>query len=312
MDDIKDVVIVGAGPGGMTAGIYSGRANLDVVMIEKGLPGGQMANTEDIENYPGKKIVKGSELSREMYEHVLECGVKFGFGEVKKITKREDNLFEVDLGKEKFISRTVIISTGSNHLKLGTDGEEEYSGRGVSYCAVCDGGFFRGKEVAVVGGGDSAVEEAIYLTQFVSKVKLLVRRDKLRAQPILVDRLKSNDKIEVIFNTSVERIIGEGEGFKSKLTELELINNLTGEKSKLKTDGIFIYVGMKPNSEIVQDLSVCNEEGYVITNGKMETSMDGLYAIGDVRDTPLRQIISACGDGSIAGQEVYKYIESNF
>lgn len=309
MDNIIDVVIIGAGPGGMTSGIYSGRANLDVVMIEKGIPGGQMANTEEIENYPSYTTVRGPELSDSMFEHAKQCGVKYMYGDVKSIVKNEDNLFEIDLGNKVLISKTVIVGTGSEHLKLGVEGEDTYSGRGVSYCAVCDGGFFKEKVLAVVGGGDSAVEEAMYLTQFASKVTLLVRRDQLRAQPILVERLKKNEKIEVIYNTSVSDIAGEGEGFSGKVTHLNLINNVTNETSILEVDGVFIYVGMMPNSSIVKDLGVCNDEGYIETNAKMETTVKGLYAIGDVRNTPLRQVISACGDGSIAGQEVYNYIE---
>lgn len=318
--NLYDVIIIGAGPGGMTAGIYSGRANLKVLVIEKGIPGGQMANTEEIENYPSFKKVLGPELSKDMFEHMKSCGVEYKYGDVKEIRKfkmNHKNIFKIDLGNKIEYSKTVILGMGTNHLKLGVEGEQELAGRGVSYCAVCDGAFFKEKDLAVVGGGDSAVEEAIYLTRFASSVTLFVRGDKLRAQPVLVDRLLKNDKISIRYNTVIEEIHGEGEGFSKKVVGVRINNKIKEDNSQCQelyknVDGVFIYIGMKPNSDIVKGLVELDEAGYIITNNKMETSIEGIYAIGDIRNTPLRQIISACGDGSIAGQEVYNYIENNF
>ena len=308
MEDLLDVVIIGAGPGGLTAGVYASRAKLDVLILDKGIPGGQMQNTEEIENYPSYNKITGPELSNLMLNHSKDSGAVHQYGDVKFIEKLENCVFHINCGKVDLYAKSVILATGTNHLKLGVEGEIELAGRGVSYCAVCDGGFYKDKEVVVVGGGDSAVEEALYLTRYASKVTVLVRKDKFKAQPILVERLLNNDKVCVMFNTTVNRFVEEGSGFTKKLSHLEIVSE--GEIMEFKADGAFIYIGMKPNSDLVKDLVELDEFGYVVTDSHMKTSLDGLYAIGDVRNTPLRQVISACGDGSIAGQEVYKYIEN--
>lgn len=311
MENLYDVLIIGAGPSGLTAGIYSGRANLKVGIIERGIAGGQLANTEEIENYPSYENIKGKELADKLLAHAKECGAEYMYGDVREITKGEDNLFTIKLAKKELVTKTVILGMGTQHLKLGVEGEEELSGRGVSYCAVCDGAFFKDKDLVVVGGGDSAVEEAMYLTQYATNVKLLVRGDKLKAQPTLVNRLVKNEKIEVIYNTSVTEINGTGEGFAKKVSSVSTVNNVTGATGEIETNGVFIYVGMKPNSQIVEGLVELDAQGYIVTNAKMETSVEGIYAMGDIRTTPLRQVISACGDGSIAGQQVYNYIQEN-
>lgn len=298
MEEVLDVVIVGAGPGGMTAGVYASRANLKVLILEKGFAGGQMMNTEEIENYPSYNKITGPQLSNLMLNHSIASGVIHQYGDVKSIEKLENGLFNINCGKSDFKAKTVILATGTNHLKLGADGELELSGRGISYCAVCDGGFYKNKELVVVGGGDSAVEEAIYLTRYASKVTVLVRGNKFKAQPILVDRLLNNDKVTVMYNTTVNRFVEQGSGFNKILSYLEI--NSDGQIFDFKVDGAFIYIGMKPNSGLVQDLVKLDGSGYVITDSSMKTSLAGLYAIGDVRNTPLRQIISACGDGSSA------------
>ena len=300
-----DVVVIGAGPGGMTAGIYAGRANLDVAVIERGVPGGQMMNTAEIENYPGYKTIMGSDLSTEMFGHMSEAGAKYVYGNVSNIV---DHGFykEIDLGSKTITALAVIISTGAEYRKVGVPGEEELRGRGVSYCAVCDGAFFKEKDIVVIGGGDSAVEEAVYLTKYAKSVRVLHRRDTFRAQKVLQDRLFANDKILVEWNTKpVEIVAGESGSVGGILVE----DTETGEQRRIDTDAVFVYVGMDPISSFAKGLGILNESGYVVTDRHMETSVPGIFAVGDVRDTVLRQVITAAGDGSIAGQAVSHYIE---
>ncbi|MGX7029823.1 thioredoxin-disulfide reductase [Vagococcus zengguangii] len=300
-----DVVIIGAGPGGMTAALYASRADLKVLVLERGIYGGQMQNTAEVENYPGMGMISGPELSEKMYQDSNNFGAEHAYGyvtgievnETYKTVVTEDNRYE---------TKTVIIATGAEHRKLGAPGEDEFAGRGVSYCAVCDGAFFRNQHLAVIGGGDSAVEEGAYLTQMASKVTVVHRRDALRAQKILQDRAFKNEKMAFEWNKTVETI----EGDDNKVKALQLVDTQTGEKSTLEVDGVFIYVGLVPITENFSNLGITDEEGWIVTNEKMETSVPGIYAIGDVRKTILRQITTAVGDGSIAGQEVYKYIES--
>lgn len=303
MNQIYDVVIIGAGPAGMTAAVYASRANLKTVMIERGIPGGQMANTEEIENFPGFETILGPELSNKMFEHAKKFGAEYMYGDVKdvKINGKEKI---VVLGSKEIHTKTVIITTGAKHKELNVKGEKELSGRGVSYCAVCDGAFFKNKELVVVGGGDSAVEEALYLTKFASKVTIIHRRDQLRAQKIIQDRAFNNEKINFIWNAEIQSISGESkvESVTYKLTDTDEIVNF-------KTDGVFIYVGMNPITEPFKNLGITNESGYILTNDKMETMVDGVFAAGDVREKELRQIVTATGDGSIAAQNAYHYIE---
>lgn len=302
---LYDVVIIGAGPAGMTAAVYASRANLDTLMLERGVPGGQMADTEAIENYPGFESVLGPDLSNKMFEHAQKFGAQYAYGEVKEVVDHGDYK-EVITGDKTYRTKTVIITTGAEYRKLGIPGEEELTGRGVSYCAVCDGAFFKDREIAVIGGGDSAVEEGMYLTRFAKKVTIIHRRDELRAQKILQDRAFENDKIEFIWDTVVEEIIEED----GKVGTLQLKNVKTGETSEFKTDGVFVYIGTVPLSEPFKSLGIVDDEGYIPTNENMETEIPGIFAAGDIRVKDLRQVVTATGDGSIAAETAIKYIET--
>lgn len=301
-----DVIIIGAGPGGMTTALYASRANLKVVMLDRGAYGGNLNNTASIVNYSGFKDVQGPELAEKMYQGATQFGAEYAYGTVTKVEVDGANKkVTTDMG-ETYVAPVVVIGTGSDHRKLGVPGEEEFGGRGVSYCAVCDGAFFKGKHLVVVGGGDSAVEEGLYLTQLASKVTVLVRRGELRAQPMLQDEAKKNPKMEFVFNTSVTEIMGDD----VKVTGVKTHNNETGEDGELAADGVFIYVGNIPLTKPFADLGILDDQDWVKTDTVMQTSIPGIYAIGDVRETPLRQIATAVGDGAIAGQQVYQYIKS--
>lgn len=299
-----DVIIVGAGPAGMTAAVYASRANLKTVMIERGMPGGQMANTSDVENFPGFDMISGPDLSTKMFQHAQKFGAEYAYGDIKSVTV-EGNDKIVDLGDKKLKAKVVIIATGAEYKKIGVPGEAELGGRGVSYCAVCDGAFFKQKDLIVIGGGDSAVEEGIYLTKFAEKVTIVHRRDKLRAQKILQDRAFKNEQIDFIWNSTLKSI-NEANG---KVGSVTLVDN-EGNESEVKADGVFIYIGMQPLTKPFLDLGITDEAGYIVTNEEMETSVPGIFAAGDVRQKKLRQIVTATGDGSIAAQNAQHYIES--
>ncbi|GED59550.1 thioredoxin-disulfide reductase [Brevibacillus formosus] len=300
---IYDVIIAGAGPAGMTAAVYTSRANMSTLMLERGIPGGQMANTEDIENYPGFTSILGPDLSTKMFEHAQQFGAEYAYGEIKEI-RDEEPYKRVITGDKEYLAKSVIVATGAEHRLLGVQGEKELSGRGVSYCAVCDGAFFRNKELVVVGGGDSAVEEAVFLTRFASKVTIVHRRDQFRAQKILQKRAFDNEKIEVIWDTELKEIRGEG-----KVQAVLLQNTKTGEQREYPADGVFIYVGMDPLTASVRPLGITNDAGYVLTDEKMNTKVKGVFAAGDVREKMLRQVVTATGDGSIAAQSAQHYVE---
>ena len=298
-----DTIIIGAGPAGMTAALYAARSNLKVALLERGIPGGQMNNTADIENYPGYANISGPELAEKMFEPLENLGVEHLFGLVEKIEDRGD-FKEIVTEDERFEAKTVIIASGANHRHLGVPGEEDYNSRGVSYCAVCDGAFFRDEDLLVVGGGDSAVEEAIFLTRFAKSVTIVHRRDELRAQKVLQDRAFANEKIRFVWDSVVESIHGN----ERKVTGVTFKNVKTGETSQADFGGIFIYVGLDPVSEFAADLGITDEAGWILTDHQMKTSVAGIYAVGDVRQKDLRQITTAVGDGAIASQEAYKYL----
>ena len=302
-EKIYDVIIAGAGPAGMTAAVYTSRANLSTLMIERGVPGGQMANTEDVENYPGYESILGPELSTKMFEHAKKFGAEYAYGDIKEIIDNGDYKTVV-AGSKQYKAYSVIISAGAEYKKIGVPGEKELGGRGVSYCAVCDGAFFKGKELVVVGGGDSAVEEGVYLTRFASKVTIVHRRNELRAQKILQDRAFANEKIDFIWNHTVKEINGEG-----KVGSVTLVSTDNGEETEFKADGIFIYIGMIPLSKPFESLGITNENGYIETNAIMETKVPGIFAAGDIREKTLRQIVTATGDGSIAAQSAQHFVE---
>ena len=297
-----DTIIIGAGPAGMTAALYAARSNLKVALIEGGLPGGQMNNTSDIENYPGYANISGPELSEKMFEPLENLGVEHLYGFVENIENHGD-VKKVITDNEEFETRTVIVATGSKHRLLGVPGEEELNSRGVSYCAVCDGAFFRDQDLLVVGGGDSAVEEAIFLTQFAKSVTIVHRRDELRAQKVLQDRAFANDKINFIWDSVVREIKGE-----NRVESVVIENVKSGQVTEQAFGGVFIYVGLDPVSDFVQELHIQDHAGWIVTDDHMKTSVAGVFAVGDVRQKDLRQVTTAVGDGAIAGQEAYKYI----
>ncbi len=300
-----DVIVIGAGPGGLTAGLYASRANLSVLILDRGIYGGQMNNTAEVENYPGFKSILGPDLAEKMYQGATQFGAEYAYGSVEKVEVNGD-LKQVITDSETYEAPVVIIATGSQYRKLGVKGEAEYAGRGVSYCAVCDGAFFKDQPLAVIGGGDSAVEEGGYLAKLASNVNIIHRRDQLRAQKILQERAFANDKIDFTWDTVVTKINGDGQ----KVTSVSTHNKKTGEDGELKVNGVFIYVGVIPLSEPFKELGITDEQGWIKTDELMQTSLPGVYAIGDVRAKELRQITTAVGDGSIAGQQAFNYLES--
>lgn len=300
-----DVIVIGAGPGGMTAALYASRANLSVLMLDRGVYGGQMNNTAEVENYPGFKSILGPDLAKEMYDSSTQFGAEYAYGTVTGVTVQADGTKLVTTEDDTFETKALIIATGSEHRKLGVPGEEEYGGRGVSYCAVCDGAFFRNKDVAVVGGGDSAIEEGTYLAQIVDSVNVFHRRDQLRAQKILQDRAFANEKMYFTWDTVVTEIVGDGQ----KVTGVKTHNKKTGEDRKVPVAAVFIYVGILPITEPFKDLGITDEEGWIVTDDQMKTKIPGIFAVGDVRKKNLRQITTAVGDGGIAGQQAFNYIE---
>ena len=274
-----DTIVIGAGPAGMTAALYAARANLKVATLEQGAPGGQMNNTSDIENYPGFESISGPELSMKMFEPLEKLGVENLYGIVSGIEDKGD-------------------------YKVVKTGEEEYNSRGVSYCAVCDGAFFRNQDLLVVGGGDSAVEEGIYLTRFANSVTIVHRRDELRAQKVLQDRAFANEKVKFIWDSVVEEIKGDD----IKVRSVDIKNVKTGEVTNHEFGGVFVYVGLDPVSDYLTGLDITDQDGWVITDDKMATRIPGIFAIGDVRQKDLRQITTAVGDGATAGIEAYNYV----
>ncbi|RSD25118.1 thioredoxin-disulfide reductase [Mesobacillus subterraneus] len=303
-EKIYDVIIIGAGPAGMTAAVYTSRANLSTLMLERGVPGGQMANTEEVENYPGFDHILGPELSTKMFDHAKKFGAEYAYGDVKEVIDGKEYK-TIKAGNKEYKARSIIISAGAEYKKLGVPGEQELGGRGVSYCAVCDGAFFKGKELVVVGGGDSAVEEGVYLTRFASKVTIVHRRDELRAQKILQDRAFANDKIDFIWNHTVKQI-NDKDG---KVGSVTLVSTQDGAEQEFAADGVFIYIGMVPLTKPFEGLGITNSNGYIETNEQMETKVPGIFAAGDIREKTLRQIVTATGDGSIAAQNAQHYVE---
>ena len=301
-----DVIIIGAGPAGMTAALYAARANLKTLLLERGSPGGQMNNTAEVENYPGFDSILGPDLALKMYDGINQFGVEHGYGNVVEVKDHQDYK-EVITDDASYEAKVVIIATGCEHRNLEVPGEAEYSGRGVSYCAVCDGAFFRNKKLIVVGGGDSAVEEAIYLTQFADEVKIVHRRDALRAQKIIQDRAFANEKISFIWDSVVEEIKGDDQ----KVTGVQIKNVKTGETYEEAADGVFIYIGLIPLTQAFTSLGITDDAGWIVTDERMQTKIPGLLACGDARQKHLRQITTAVGDGGIAGQQAYQDIEEN-
>jgi thioredoxin reductase (NADPH) len=304
-NDIYDLVIIGGGPGGLTAGIYAKRAALNTVLIEKGAPGGQVNNSDEVENWPGIEKISGSELAANFARHAQSYGLDILAREVECVQPGLE-YHEVCLeGGQTLKTFAIILATGGSPRKLQIPGEEEYYGKGVSYCAVCDGFFFRNKRVVVIGGGDTAVEEALYLAKITEKVSLIHRRDNLRAGRILQQRLFREAKVEIIWNTQLTSINANAAG----VNGVSLKNNQSGQEGKLTTDGVFIFIGFDPNNILVPAGTKMNADGYVVTDEKCATNLPGIFAIGDLKEKYARQIITAAGDGCIAALAVAHYVE---
>lgn len=303
-----DVVVVGAGPAGLCAGLYSGRAKLTTLVIDKLIPGGQILNTHLVDDYPGFESIEGPELAAKMHAHAEKFGAQVIMDEVESIRSEgpDGRIKVVKTPEREYRAKAVIVTAGGTPVKLGAPGEERLNARGVSYCAVCDGPFFGGKVLAVVGGGDAAVEEAAYLTKFASKVYLIHRRNELRAQKILQERLFANPKIEVVWETVVEEIQGD-----PSVSSVRLKNVKSGESRTLDVGGVFIFIGFRPNSDILAGTGVERDSGgHILTNQLMETGVPGIYAAGDIRAQLARQVTTAVGDATTAAIAAEKYIEA--
>ncbi len=302
IEESYDVVIIGGGPAGMTAGVYSARGGLKTLIIEKASEGGQVVLTEEVENYPGFLKITGNDLSQRFSKQARHFGCDIISAEVRNVDVCCDNKFVILDDEKKIKTNVIIIATGASHKKLGVPGETRLNGRGVSYCAICDGAFFRDRHVAVIGGGNSAIEEALYLSQMVSKVTVVHRRDKLRADKIIQDRAFANPKIEFVWDSVISEIEGG-----NRVSSLSVENLKTGIKSKLDVDGVFIYIGLKPQTDLFKNMIQLTHEGFIIVDkDTLETSIPGIFAAGDVIEKEIRQIVNAAADGAIASSMAIK------
>ena len=302
-----DVIIIGAGPAGLSAAIYSARGGLKTAIFEKALVGGQINVTDEVENYPGfEDSLSGYELTSKMHEQAKKFGAIFLDEEVNAIGL-EGMCKIIETTENTYRAKSLIVCTGAHPRRLNVPGEERFVGRGVSYCATCDGALYRDKVVAVVGGGDSAVEEGLFLTRFANKVYVIHRRDELRAQKIIQERALSNPKMEFVWNTVIQEIHGE-----NKVQSLELFNRQENKISTLDVDGLFIYVGILPNNELLESRLNLDNAGFVLTDEYMHTNVPGIYAAGDIRHTVLRQVVTATSDGAIAAWSAEKWIIENY
>ncbi len=294
-----DIIIIGAGPAGLSAGLYASRLGAKTLILEKLTPGGQITLSSEIENYPGICEVKsGLELMSCWSQQAMKFGAEIKSEEVKKL-KMENGKWKVETSNNEYTSKAIIVATGANPKKAGFEGEIKYTGKGVSYCAVCDGFFYKGKDVAVIGGGDTALEEALYLSKIAQKVYLIHRRDKFRAAPLTQKKVFNTQNIEIIYNESVKKVFGN-----------EFLEGIILSSGKeIKIDGVFVFVGMKINNELIKDLVKLNEWGEVKVDLNMQTSLKGLYAVGDIRQNAVKQVVAAAGDGAIAAINAVKYME---
>ncbi len=302
-EDVYEVIIIGSGPAGLSAAIYAARAGLSPLLITGRAIGGQVATTYRIENYPGfPNGIAGPELTRLMQEQAERFGAQVVFDEVMTVDLSAHPFKVKTYGKE-YGAKALIVATGVSPRRLGVPGEEEFIGRGVSFCATCDGPFYRDKSVVVVGGGNSAVEEALFLTRFASRVHIVHRRDRLRADRILQERAKENERIEFIWNSVVTEVLGD-----SKVTGVRLKNLNTGEESVLEADGVFVYIGNVPNTQLFAGQLELDEQGYIVTDERQRTSVEGVFAAGDVQERILQQVVTAVGSGAKAAMEAERFI----
>lgn len=300
-----DVMIIGAGPAGLTAGIYAARGGLKTGIIEMAMPGGQAASTEKIENYPGfPEGIGGYDLMNKFHQQALAYGAEFIFEQAQRL-ELMGSIKKIVADSQTYEARAVIVAAGSQPRPLGVPGEDVFHGRGVSYCATCDGAFFRGKKVVVVGGGDAAIEEGEYLTKFADEVTIVHRRTGFRASQISVNRAKNNPKVRFELDTIVEEVLGE-----EQVEGVRLRNIKSNQTKDLSIDGVFIYVGTRPNDKFLEGELKVEERGYIITDNLLKTNIPGVFAAGDIRSTPLRQVATAVGDGALAAVEVEKYLSA--
>ena len=299
-----EVVIIGGGPAGLTAGIYAGRGQLDVVVIEKGLPGGQIAQTEEVENYPGfETAIAGPELAQRMVRQAERFGAKIVMDEVEGVA-REGERFRVKGYERDYLADAVIVATGANPRRLGVPGEDEFYGRGVSTCATCDGFFYRGKRVIVVGGGDAAVEEGAFLTKFADSVTVVHRRDALRANKVAQERAFANPKMHFVWNTTVEEVLGAD----GQVTGVRTRDVVTGAEGTLEADGVFVYIGHVPNTDYLRGVVRLNDHGYVDVRDDIYTDVEGIFAAGDVSDEVYRQLSTSVGAGTRAAMAAERWL----
>jgi thioredoxin reductase (NADPH) len=299
------LIIIGSGPAGLTAAIYAARATLDPLVIVGNQVGGQISITAEVENYPGfpDPDLTGPDLVDRMYRQAERFGTRFEYDEVTEVDFSKGSPFLIKTNMKEFEAEAVIVTAGASPRRLGVPGEEEFIGRGVSFCATCDGFFFRGRDVVVVGGGDSAIEEGLFLTKFANKVSVIHRRDELRAGPTLKKRAYDNEKIEFVFDSVVDEVIGNG-----MVTGVQTSNVKTGETGEISTDGVFIYIGHYPNSKFLEGHLVMDEHGYVIADEKMRTSVEGVFVAGEIQDSYFRQIATSVGQGCAAAIQCEKWL----
>lgn len=301
-----EIVIIGGGPAGLAAGLYAARARRKTVLLEKGVIGGQISLTELVENYPGVPSINGFDLAQAMLKQAESYGMETQFVETKAI-ERDGKAWLVRTAEDEYLARAVIVTAGADYNKLGVPGEERLTGRGVSYCATCDAAFFKGQHVAVVGGGDAAMDEGLFTTRHVDKISVIHRRDRLRASAILQERAFANPKMEFVWNTVVTEILGE-----EAVTGVRLRNRETGEDSSLEVAAVFIFIGQHPNTDFLRGLVPTDEGGHAVVNEWMETERPGLYVAGDARRNSARQVVSSAGDGATAAIAAEHYLSNNF
>lgn len=298
-----DVIVIGAGPAGMTAAIYAKRSNLKVLLIEKGAPGGQVTSTKEVENYPGFRLISGADLALNMFNHVMELEIETEFNDVVKVEVK-DNLKYITLDDQRVLTaKALILANGVVPRRLGVLGEDRYAMHGISWCAICDGPFYKGKDVVVVGGGNSAIEEGAFLASIANKVTIVQNLKELTAAQVAIDNLKKFNNVDYYFESVVKEFIGDDE-----LTHVKIVNQ-NNQETLIKTDGVFEYIGLIPSSETFKHLGITNKYGYIITDEALQTSIPGIFAAGDVREKEIRQIVTATGDGAIASQGVLKYLK---